>query len=38
MPLKKKGRLWKEHAVRPKNKKFGSKRNKKDWNEKSKIV
>lgn len=39
MPLKKKkGRQRKERAVRLKNKQFGPKRNKKDLNEKSKIV
>lgn len=39
MPLKKKkGKQRKEHAVRSKNKQFGPKRNKKDLNEKSKIV
>lgn len=35
MPLKKKGRQRKEHA---KNKQFGPKRNKKDWNKKCKIA
>jgi DUF2075 family protein len=39
IPLKKKkGKQRKEHAVRSKNKQFGPKKNKKDSNEKSKIV
>ena len=35
---KKKGRQKKEHVMKSKNKQFGHKRNKKDLNEKSKIV
>lgn len=38
MPLKKKGCLRKEHAARLKKRQFGPKKNKKDSNEKSKIV